>query len=1323
MQNYSDSWLHLQSVLTGSIRIDHAPEVNTLKDHVEAKILAIILANAELATPKLNRENVEKILSSQYIWPNLNTPTLPVKQGPPLSFYEELGLFSFFGDWCHVHCRTPRNIENLDSSLTPLIESITLIKNIAYGWDGFVRPHFILEKNKAKELTKDILSSSSSLSDIPGLSCDKDSYKIEPGNNNFSSLTSTYLWQSLRERKNTRESFDHWLLVLSANCSWAMPILFEYLDHDERKLFSNELIDFLEHDTSLKGRLKNFWRQNINEEYFDGLISPVQYSISLNLDNSGQSSREEKTENLRKVILEELPNVYSDVPEQFESNLELVSELHKRKHWRGHEVFYSGLIKKIIESDLKIDNNSLSSHGLTEALLQLSEQRPILKHILFNLLPGIYNVDYTLYLLSRPETADVAFFHLSQINLIRKFNTDQTASNKLLESHYQHLICSQFLKAGSEPPYIGEYLFSILCMLGDRCDMRDNKYTERYEHRFLPTLLEKLSDAQTLDLASHLLGFISPSEFIRLTKPDSHLMYYILFWLMEKIESRGLDIEKNTGGKLQLLIVKIYNYHFDKIHIKEFNDLKANSFFDTLPWYKISDPECIKKLLKISSKYANWNTLLSYSSERTINAVYAIQSYAQLLMCISPPEKVLDSWCRVSRRVLALVTDLGFRSDETHAYIFGEYIISTDYDLWSKLCTYINASEDEIFDDFIERNGDIIPLNKLFILLETCSRFSRQKVLLDIIIDKERVDDQTLSNLPAIEQAFISACHASHFLLADELYTAANAFLYDKRFKNSKAPQIISMRNNWKTLGYKLSLLKILEETGDDAEEFQSRAHEYKSPFEATSASTPNLKLGDDEKKQKVECQRFRRYIIAVANLKSNPAKCVAIMNALCKDFKSDIYHYQLFAGKIALLDTTSEKAPYRAALTIFLSHISHVSPDRMPHAWVALILECLRKLHDYQEMETFWSALTHDQRYRLEIIRPYCSSLVDQGEALKAQKILSQFKTLNLNPLIDFNLIELNNEIFKALPSEYSLPISQIVELATNVSQRNIGQLTNSYKDITTRSFEEYVEVVSGQKTPIHIYLRTIITEIGNELLLRKKNLHTFHLGDVANAASHHIAKEDLINDWFTSLFDKRMADARVGCRDQKRGGESASGEGPGEIDGFITTAKNIRIAIFEAFRLFSNDSSVIFEHLNKVSGYDNESLSPVIVMAYCSVKNFSKHCDSYFKLVTKNQYTGFDRSPSYIMVRVLDDISFKIGMEVRLRGIKEIVIYHFLLDMYFGSKDDGKIEIGSQRATQVFVNPHTGERAETKSGTSKILKLWKDMHGNETVRSWRIS
>ena len=66
---------------------------------------------------------------------------------------------------------------------------------------------------------------------------------------------------------------------------------------------------------------------------------------------------------------------------------------------------------------------------------------------------------------------------------------------------------------------------------------------------------------------------------------------------------------------------------------------------------------------------------------------------------------------------------------------------------------------------------------------------------------------------------------------------------------------------------------------------------------------------------------------------------------------------------------------------------------------------------------------------------------------------------------------------------------------------------------------------------------------------------------------------------------IDKRMAEARVGFRDQKRAGQSRSCKSPGEIDGYITDARNNRLSIFEAFRLFSLDTTVISEHLNKIS------------------------------------------------------------------------------------------------------------------------------------------
>lgn len=40
--------------------------------------------------------------------------------------------------------------------------------------------------------------------------------------------------------------------------------------------------------------------------------------------------------------------------------------------------------------------------------------------------------------------------------------------------------------------------------------------------------------------------------------------------------------------------------------------------------------------------------------------------------------------------------------------------------------------------------------------------------------------------------------------------------------------------------------------------------------------------------------------------------------------------------------------------------------------------------------------------------------------------------------------------------------------------------------------------------------------------------------------------------------------------------------------------------------------------------------------------------------------------------------------------------------------------------RALKVYKNPHTGETVETKGGNHKVLKLWKEQHGSDTVESW---
>jgi hypothetical protein len=56
--------------------------------------------------------------------------------------------------------------------------------------------------------------------------------------------------------------------------------------------------------------------------------------------------------------------------------------------------------------------------------------------------------------------------------------------------------------------------------------------------------------------------------------------------------------------------------------------------------------------------------------------------------------------------------------------------------------------------------------------------------------------------------------------------------------------------------------------------------------------------------------------------------------------------------------------------------------------------------------------------------------------------------------------------------------------------------------------------------------------------------------------------------------------------------------------------------------------------------------------------------------------------------------------------------------------SKADSNVElpkVGKKpRSVKVYLNPHNGERIETKGGNHKLLKEWKLKHGSNEVETW---
>jgi len=140
-------------------------------------------------------------------------------------------------------------------------------------------------------------------------------------------------------------------------------------------------------------------------------------------------------------------------------------------------------------------------------------------------------------------------------------------------------------------------------------------------------------------------------------------------------------------------------------------------------------------------------------------------------------------------------------------------------------------------------------------------------------------------------------------------------------------------------------------------------------------------------------------------------------------------------------------------------------------------------------------------------------------------------------------------------------------------------------------------------------------------------------------------------------------MAEARIGFRDQKRAGQSKSGDRPGEVDGYITDSKNRRIAIFEAFRLSSLETAVVFGHLDKIAGYNSESISPIFVVAYCDVSDFSALVQGYTGLISKRDYAGYIADSTIEPQH--DSANLWLGVERRYSNNKEITFYHLLLNM----------------------------------------------------------
>lgn len=1253
--SHSENWAFLLKLLNdNSGQVSHGN--GNLFVHQQAYALAIFLVDATLATPELNRCNVAALIAGELSWPRSEGSALDSGTQHSLAFFEAGGLISFPGGWAAIHCSESQQSKQLDQSIEDILRVTNLLQNITFGRKGYVQPHFVMEEAQLIALISKELGNIHLDRLFPGAVQQGGKVAIYPEKHRFTQLESTYLWQCLLRRHSPEQAFRQWMLCVRALSHSIVPVQFSLLDENETDQFLRQVELLVKTAPEFSYPLRTIYKQAVNSYDFASLNQPVTLEINLHIDS--ESIMPDKTDEpdepapLTLRTAETLDGAYHFPDIDDPAEIIAQGQLQYWGNWRDPMGALSWLIQACFNHAILIDHHSLTTKPFALNLLSLAESRQALKYLLFIALPLRFNCKYILFLLSRPETCEIAIYHLTNREYPLPVTRRHDVSNDLSQLFLDVLV-REYVRTIKDRSDNGLKLLNVSLYLADNSGLYTLLNTDSFQYRALTCFMHKLEDKHVAAVASAFLETIPVQYERRISHIRERSIYHLGLWIIQRLEYTDVAY-RDLLPQLGECLIRFYSNAFTECIATRRRDLKSDNFFALLPWQSLIKVIGINEILRISSRYDSWTSVLTYKHDRCFDAVSAICQYLQLLMLISKGPLEEEERSRAWQRIINIVCAFGFGHDEDRCYLFSAVLNDEAADLWKMFSLFVNNLPPSKYDEFTERCIDMIPLDSLYILLQRCNIHERRQVLHDAILDRQELRDEKLG-LKSLETAFIHACENSHMELAERVLSAAKPLL--ERFRGHSHIQFKETIYLWETYHYKYTLLTAYLSGHEDPHALEEVVLRISLPDGLTGLPGHEI-----VRRQLRECEQFRRYIIAIAFCQIEPSKTVRYMEALCAEVNAPHFAFTLFRGHIAELSDSQNKDARRRALNKFLEQTSNITPDQMAASWVAMVLDVMIQVGDQQQADEYWRKLTGEQHRTREILLPYCKGLIQRGKPLVASQIINEFRECNLIlSEHDVGLAELITQLSQALPNQNS--VLDIVHAMAESSQRSIDQLRQHYLRITGGSFEDYVQITGGSRSK-EMFLKKVITEVAGELLLRKKNLQSQQSTD---GQLNKIIHEDLINDWFASLVDMRMAEARIGFRDQKRTGSSESGKSPGESDGLITDSKNRRIAIFEAFRLSSLNKKVITEHLNKVSGYDAEALSPVFMVAYCDVKDFSTLTVGYHNFISKTDYTGYKKD---CLAVIIDEESVTDNLwvctETRLRGEREVMFCHFLLNMH---------------------------------------------------------
>ncbi|SGZ00092.1 hypothetical protein [Moritella viscosa] len=1214
--------------------------------HTEANYVSELLLQLNLKSPKLTRDFVKRLHAGDVAWKTLDGSERFIPQDFDFELLEELGIIYFENDWLKVSARLPdsRHDEYIHESVKPLLLFSRSLKDIIYSTNEFKPIEFGIDKSVYSSIVPDNYQFKKISLNIEEKS---DYYKLDFSSDDreISNLISNYYWKKvINSNKKDCLLKSHNDIKIAFSELVSLPNE-KVLTLEERKIFSDICLGIIESSTLLNSSFKQFQKILRSHRDLDSNLIATRTSISMNfgpLANESKSNKDTTTQT--PLAIDDIRKNYDfNIKDKLNDNMELIDLGNYLDHLMFLDSDITSALLFIVKKDLFFDYQKVVSRKITKLLLNKSIENLTLRHYLINVIPIYLNDNtYDLYLLSRSNE-----FEIGTLNIIKKikakYNSNEisfleTKSN--ISSVLADTIIQVSISGGKE-----HELVSFMVSLAKHY-ISDYQNDIQFERELVENILQKLTVEEFFKVSDALIEKIATID-VNGVWPNYTL--YLLFSFSNAASNMYGNKLEDIKSKLSEKIFLEYERYFKFSLSHDSHCLNSKVFYDTLNWgvcNKAIIIDCFINLKPSARELTN-----GFYFESNSNSIYymqSVRSYFQVLINLHSLSNANKN--KIQSILLDIVKTVGFKSPDVEFPLFVSHFSDEKYDLWDRFSKIVNDFGESSFDEIVLCISESAPLDAMMSLYSNAAKKERKNKITEQI--EQRLDwklDQ--DSLPAIEKSFLLALEGDKLDVAKVSLDAANKFIESHPWRKSeKFKRVI---DKWSVFDYKYKVLSIFY----SLESYEKKTNLINEVLEPKLEKKKSFNhVGDDWHKEVV---LFKRYIEGLIQLNETPNIARVTFEQLYLEHKSSMFSNLIFTSKLQeLIKDKSEKNNYKNLVEEYKSSQEGFDIDVLTLNNKSDYLYALLLSGNYNEVDAECSKLVPSEKFYRPITITFSKALREKNNFKSALTLLEDYKKYHS---VELDGQELEEEL-KNIETEIENSTSQLqferIKSQVLCSDKTVDELKVFYSDIVRKPVHELVKIVSGNsQTSVESFLYNNVLSCLKEILKRGRNLEK--LNDKKD--------ENAINDWFTSLFNQRLSNFSISLSDQARIGSAESEKNVGETDGLITDSYNSSLSIFEALNLKCIDKTVINKHLNKITKYDRESVSPVFIVSYCYFKDFNSGVNDYCSHIKSEQYAGFDEiSVQNHQLEKLDVGSeYYCTVESRCRGGKPISIYHMLIDL----------------------------------------------------------